>query len=96
VDWMCQKLQVPRSSYYRWTKPAEPTPTQLRNEQLTRDVCRVFEREKGMAGRDQITTILGHEGISAGPSTSATTCSMRTAGGTSAPPFRERSWQSDF
>lgn len=60
---MCQRLKVPRSSYYRWTKPAEPTPTQVRNAQLTRDVCRVYEREKGMAGRDQITTILGHEGV---------------------------------
>ncbi len=60
---MCQQLKVPRSSYYRWTKPAVPTPTQVRHEQLTKEVCRVFERKKGMAGRDQITTILGHEGI---------------------------------
>ena len=60
---MCQQLKVPRSSYYRWTKPKEPTPTQVRNEKLTADVCRVYKREKGMAGRDQITTILGHEGI---------------------------------
>lgn len=60
---MCQQLKVPRSSYYRWTKPKAPTPTQVRNEKLTDDVCRVYNREKGMAGRDQITTILGHEGI---------------------------------
>lgn len=36
---------------------------QLRNKELTREVTRVFTREKGMAGRDQIATILGHEGI---------------------------------
>ncbi|MDD0858073.1 hypothetical protein NHF46_10335 [Arthrobacter alpinus] len=60
---MCQQLKVPRSSYYRWCKPQEPTPTQRRNKQLTADVCRVYQREKGMAGRDQVTTILGHEGI---------------------------------
>lgn len=63
IDWMCQQLKVPRSSYYRWCKPQEPTPTQPRNKQLTEDVCRVYKREKGRAGRDQITTILDHEGI---------------------------------
>ena len=36
---------------------------QRRNKELTREVTRVFTREKGMAGRDQIATILGHEGI---------------------------------
>ena len=32
----------------------------------------MFEREKGMAGRDQVTTILGHEGIPTAPSTVGT------------------------
>jgi putative transposase len=69
---MCQQLKVPRSSYYRWCKPKEPTPTQLRNKQLTKEVQRVFDREKGIAGRDQITTFLGHEGIPVAPGTVGT------------------------
>jgi putative transposase len=66
---MCQQLKVPRSSYYRWTMPKEPTPTQVRHNKLTFEVKRVFGREKGMAGRDQITTILGHEGVPVAPGT---------------------------
>jgi transposase InsO family protein len=64
---MCQQLKVPRPSYYRWTTPKEPTPTQIRHNKLTMEVERVFGREKGMAGRDQITTILGHEGVPVAP-----------------------------
>lgn len=62
IDWMCRKLQVPRASYYRSLQPAGPTPTQERHDVLEAEVLRVFRREKGRAGRDQITTILGREG----------------------------------
>jgi transposase InsO family protein len=61
---MCAKLKVPRASYYRWLRPTGLTPTQLRHHQLEAAVLRVFTREKGKAGRDQVTTILHHEGIS--------------------------------
>ena len=36
----------------------------MRHAVLDAHVVRVYEREKGMAGRDQITTILGQEGVS--------------------------------
>lgn len=64
IDWMCQKLGVSRASFYRWTRPAVPTPTTVRRDVLDAHVVRVFAREKGMAGRDQIATILSQEGIS--------------------------------
>ena len=64
IDWMCRKLQVSRASFYRSLRPAVPTPTQVRHAVLDAHVVRVYEREKGMAGRDQITTILGQEGVS--------------------------------
>ncbi|WP_199183889.1 hypothetical protein [Cryobacterium sp. Y57] len=36
----------------------------MRHVELDAHVVRVFTREKGMAGRDHITTILGQEGVS--------------------------------
>lgn len=64
IDWMCQKLDVSRASFYRWLRPTVRTPTQVRHDVLDAHVVRVFTREKGMAGRDQITMILGQEGVS--------------------------------
>ena len=65
---MCRKLKVSRASFYRSLRPAvptpTPTPTQVRYAVLDAHVVRVYEREKGMAGRDQITTILGQEDVS--------------------------------
>jgi transposase InsO family protein len=63
IDWMCRKLKVSRASFYRSLRPNVPTPTQVRHDVLDAHVVRVFTREKGMAGRDQITTILGQEGV---------------------------------
>ncbi|TFD35021.1 hypothetical protein E3T37_16135, partial [Cryobacterium sp. TMT2-10] len=63
IDWMCQKLKVSRASFYRWLRPNVPTPTQVRHDELDAHVVRVYTREKGRAGRDQITTILGLEGV---------------------------------
>jgi len=64
IDWMCRQLKVSRASFYRWCIPAKPTLTQVRHDKLDAHVVRVYKREKGMAGRDQITTILGQEGVS--------------------------------
>ena len=55
---------VSRASFYRWLRPNVPTPPQVCHDLLDAHVVRVFTREKGMAGRDQITTILGQEGVS--------------------------------
>ena len=63
IDWMCRKLTVSRASFYRWLRPVSPTPTQVRHDELDAHVVRVFDREKGKAGRDQITTMLNQEGI---------------------------------
>lgn len=63
IDWMCRKLAVSRASFYRWTKPAGPSPTTVRHGQLTDHVRRVFDAAKGKAGRDQIVHILAAEGI---------------------------------
>ncbi|WP_183164380.1 IS3 family transposase [Arthrobacter oryzae] len=64
IDWMCHKLKVSRAWFYRWLLPAEPTKTQVRHDELDAHVVRVYDREKGKAGRDQITTLLGQEGVS--------------------------------
>lgn len=69
VNWMCKKLKVSRASYYRWTKPKDPTPTQVRNMRLTEEVERVFTQAEGMAGRDQLTKMLRQEGIKVAVST---------------------------
>jgi putative transposase len=64
INWMCHKLKVSRASFYRWSRPAAPTKTQVRHELLDAHVVRVYEREKGKAGRDQITILLAQEGVS--------------------------------
>jgi transposase InsO family protein len=69
---MCRKLKVSRASFYRSLRPAVPTPTQVRHAVLDAHVVRVFTREKGMVGRDQITTILGQEGVSVATGTVGT------------------------
>lgn len=63
IDWMCHKLSVSRASYYRWTRPTDPTPTGTRHVELAARVKRAFDAAKGKAGRDQITHILAAEGI---------------------------------
>ncbi|MEO7018063.1 MAG: IS3 family transposase [Leifsonia sp.] len=69
IDWMCRKLKVSRASYYRWLRPAMPTPTQQRHAELEAHVLRLFGREKGMAGRDQLVILLRTEGVSIAPGT---------------------------
>lgn len=63
IDWMCRKLMVSRASFYRWLRPGAPSPTRLRHATLTGHVRRVYEHEKGKAGRDQIALLLRNEGI---------------------------------
>ena len=63
VTWMCHKLGVARASFYRWLRPKALTPTQQRHATLTEHVKRVYDREKGKAGRDQIALLLRNEGI---------------------------------
>ena len=69
IDWMCRQLKVARASYYRWLAPTKPTKTHVRHAELEAQVLRVFDREKGKAGRDQLTILLGQEGVSIAPGT---------------------------
>ena len=92
IDWMCRQLKVSRASFYRWCVPAKPTPTQVRHDELDAHVVRVYTREKGRAGRDQITTILGQEAPPKKNEASYTLWSDRAREGTStarsSPPLR--------
>ena len=88
VDWMCQKLAVSRASYYRWLRPVTPTPTQVRHCQLEEAVLRVFDREKGKAGRDQVTLMLKLEGT---PIAAGTVGAIMVANGRRA--VRMRAWK---
>ncbi|MGV8881328.1 MAG: IS3 family transposase [Rhodoglobus sp.] len=63
ITWMCDQLGVARASFYRWLRPEKVTPMHRRRQSLTNQVRRVYDREKGMAGRDQIALILRNEGI---------------------------------
>jgi putative transposase len=62
VAWMCHMLGVVRASFYRWLRPEKLTPTQQRHAVLTEHVQRVYDKEKGKAGRDQIAFMLRNEG----------------------------------
>ena len=88
IDWMCRKLAVSRAWFYRWLRPAIPTPTQMRHDELDAHVVRVFDREKGKAGRDRITTILNQEGVSI---SNGTVGSILTGRGLRA--LRMRAWK---
>jgi len=61
INWMCRKLKVSRASFYRWLRPAAPTKAQLHRNLLDAHVVRIYEREKGKAGRDQIAILLAQE-----------------------------------
>jgi len=65
VTWMCHKLGVARASFYRWLRPEKLTPTQQRHATLTEHVRRVYVKENGKAGRDQIAFMLRNEGTRA-------------------------------
>jgi hypothetical protein len=62
-DRMCRKLKVSRASFYRWRFPKMlmSTRTQVCHGELDAHVVRVFTREMGLVGRNQITTILAQE-----------------------------------
>jgi len=88
IHWMCHKLKVSRASFYRWLRPTGRTKTQVRRAELDAHVVRVYDRQKGKAGRDQITTLLGHEGVSIA---TGTVGSIMTARGLRA--VRMRAWK---
>ncbi|MBG6219104.1 transposase InsO family protein [Arthrobacter sp. CAN_A6] len=56
-------LKVPRASFYRWRNPSGPSPRMVRHEQLSAAVTELYEKEKGRAGRDQLTLMLNTAGI---------------------------------
>ncbi len=88
IDWMCCKLKVSRASFYRWLRPVAPTRTRVRHDVLDAHVVRVYEREKGKAGRDQVAILLAQEGVSI---SIGTVGSILTARGLRA--VRMRSWK---
>jgi putative transposase len=63
VVWLCRALKVSRASFYRWRKPAGPTPRAVRHEELTSAVTGLYEAEAGRAGRDQLTLLLNARGV---------------------------------
>ncbi|MFF2844695.1 IS3 family transposase, partial [Paenarthrobacter sp. NPDC057981] len=63
VAWLCRALKVSRASYYRWRRPAVPTPRAVRHEELVTAVTTTYSDEEGRAGRDQITLLLNEKGV---------------------------------
>ena len=60
--WLCRALKVSRASFYRWRNPAGPSPRAVRHEDLVTAVTGLYEKEKGRAGRDQLTLLLNAAG----------------------------------
>lgn len=63
MAWLCRALKVSRASYYRWRRPAVPTPRAVRHEELVTAVTTTYSDEEGRAGRDQITLLLNEKGV---------------------------------
>lgn len=51
-----------RASFYRWRNPTGPSPRAIRHEELTAAVTELYDKEKGRAGRDQLTLMLNTAG----------------------------------
>ncbi len=47
-----------RASFYRWRNPAGPSPRTVRHEELVTAITELYVKEKGRAGRDQLTLML--------------------------------------
>jgi putative transposase len=62
VVWLCRALKVSRASFYRWRKPAVPSPRAVRHEELATKVTDLYTKEAGRAGRDQLTLLLNAAG----------------------------------
>ncbi|WP_262364463.1 IS3 family transposase [Arthrobacter echini] len=64
IAWLCRVLKVSRASFYRWRNPAGPSPRMVRHDKLTTAINELYTKEKGRAGRDQLTLMLNTAGIS--------------------------------
>lgn len=63
IRWMCQMLEVPRSSFYEWRRQAtRETATQARRRRLAVEVKRVFDDQRQTAGCRRIAAQLNDEG----------------------------------
>ena len=63
VRWMCQLLDVPRSSFYAWRERAKSeTATAARRRRLAEQVRRVFDQQRHTAGCRRIAAQLNDEG----------------------------------
>ncbi|WP_235605023.1 IS3 family transposase, partial [Enteractinococcus helveticum] len=69
IAMMCRVLQVSRASFYRWCQPKQPSPRQVRHQQLVAAVKAEYEDAEGMAGRRQLTRLLNTKGIEVSEST---------------------------
>jgi putative transposase len=61
IVWMCQMLNVPRSSFYAWRSRVE-TPTGARRRELAVEVQRVFAFGRGAFGCRRVAAQLNREG----------------------------------
>jgi transposase InsO family protein len=61
INWMCELLGVPRSSFYAWRNRVE-TPTQARRRALAVAVARVFEASRQTSGCRRIAAQLNRDG----------------------------------
>src|SRR5699024_2850493 len=65
IAWMCDQLQVPRSTFYAWRERAEHlTATQARREVLKELIGEEFDRQRATAGCRRITAALNAAGTS--------------------------------
>ena len=62
VTLMCAVLEVSKTSYYEW-RQWKPGPRAVSNQQLDRQIQRVFNRHKGRYGAPRIADELNDEGI---------------------------------
>ena len=61
ISWMCQMLEVPRSSFYAWRNRVE-TPTQARRRELAGQVQRVFTDSRQTSGCRRVAAQLNRKG----------------------------------
>ncbi|MVT26384.1 IS3 family transposase [Nesterenkonia alkaliphila] len=66
IWWMCQQLEVARSSFYAWrARAGRVTATQARRDVLKVEIARIFTEQRGTAGCRRVAAQLNAEGFDA-------------------------------
>lgn len=60
IEWLCDLLNINRSSYYKWLK-RKPSKRQLENEQLAERITDMYNKHNGVFGTKMMKIHINRE-----------------------------------